>query len=405
LSGRNAKKQRKQVVQNQKTTELLRRENGFNRRKFLGYSLSALTIGSVATVIKEQTPFIIGTKKPYALKLFFLVHTGENNSNRVIKEMESAYHSGKPFKILFFENANQIDSDYEKHTLIINNKLLSAEEQYRALLSKGSTKQEALAKIRRFIDAHSVDQDQSEFSNAILAEAAIRGIKALPIESYGLDEWEEYKKESAAYQLIKEKRITLASNNADLGELMRCEIESSEVDRNYMIRRNNNVIQHIEKRFEIALKLFPSLRTERLVGNSLQALGYMGYDHSLMLPGLSAREKESGLIEVSSEKLRDKSCALSESITDSMVDYRPLTTREAYLIALEGRYLSSLLAQAGKVYNAEIADRLIERAQALTEFDLRELDKNSSKIKDPNQRGTFIVNTVLGMNFFDVNVN
>jgi len=86
---------------------------------------------------------------------------------------------------------------------------------------------------------------------------------------------------------------------------------------------------------------------------------------------------------------------------------RPYTEREAYLIALEGRYIRPVLENKNLLHaissepdGKNIGKRLIGNALGLSQQQIEDLDKKSLNVSDISERWAFILNQVIGSDVF-----
>jgi mRNA-degrading endonuclease HigB of HigAB toxin-antitoxin module len=412
LSGKSSKKLRREAE------ESLRRKDGEKvdgylkgmlRGRFLKYAFvtTALALGGVEMF--ELRPFITGSKPYYDLTLVLLEHAGENNAIRFLNEMDSAKESGHPYKILFTEAATQPSSTYEVNVLEDYKNHSVVREKYLSLLDNGYPKIQAEIISRKMlsdmIDPKSggpayekLTEQEKIFNERVLMGAIARGLKVLPLESRSADQIENVGK---AYERFNEIGKNLHEFGSDLSLHDLVPYYSAALKENFQFtaHRNQEIDNEIGNRFRQAVKIFPRLWLERLKGTQLRAIAFIGLSHGKFF----SKHKDVDI----SQKQYDSPTPISTSIMPSPRDADSLTEMELYLIALEDRYLKTLFADPQSVQHVlpsqdskAIIKRLIDNTLDLTEAQIKELDKNSSKIKDTGERWAFILNQLLGEELF-----
>ncbi len=400
MSGRGSRRQRRQEDRN-KQKELLRQDESKNENpsssfakrifngKVLKYTIAATLALAGSELAREQLKSTTPSKPDYSLELVLLAHDGRGNALNLINEMDRAIQNGEPFKIMFTESAGQTASNFEIYDHINGEFSIEIKNKYNALQKLGYTPKQAEALLQKS-DLPKMDR----FSAIVFIGAAIRDIKMLPIESYTESEAEKQLKDiKRGSELVREKKNVLYKSNPTLKELMLVQKEEESILIDDDISRNHEVSNGIVKRFDDALKRFPYLRSEQSKGRPLRAIGWMGYAHSPIFYELDHSNKK---ISIEIKKYHDYRFPITERIIDEMTYKRELTEREAYLIAIEKRYIVPTIQQlSAQGIDNPINQSVIDGLMGLTQAQLEDLDEKSSKISDPKLRTQFILKQLL----------
>jgi hypothetical protein len=362
------------------------------RRKALTYALIGTTVLG-GWFVYEQLPFWTGTKKAYSMELIFLGHNSSKSAMYLLNEIDQASKSGKPFKVLFVENAGLSTSDYKNFVETLNFGLSKVKREYFERLQQGFSKQKAEEVCIKLVRQEIVGANNSENNEFIVTlafGAAIRGLVVLPIEVHSVEEAQEVNRDSIISNTILARRRELIMRNAPLKEFMLdCKRLNDLVIREYEFR-NAEIVKGLDTRFDDAIKFFPSLGWERLKGSDLRAIGFMGVQH--YLPIRNAYPYKTSRVDFHPEHH-----TYNYSLTDIIHSNRqpgPLTEREAYLIAIDKLFLAHLnFEKLSQVY-PKFGETLIENAMGLTVEELRRIDTESSAILDFDAKGRFILNAI-----------
>ncbi|MGD0728992.1 MAG: hypothetical protein ABR981_02860 [Candidatus Micrarchaeaceae archaeon] len=408
MSGKSARRQRRKEVRKAEK-ELLRKEKGkdktipgggFFRNKVLAYTLAGtLALGSLE-IAREQLPFFTGKKPKYDLTLVLIEHAGEDNAKILLDKVDKAQNDGRPYKIFFLESANQQSSTYRRDAIAYNKFCSEIRTNYLSLIDKGYTpyNAESIVEKKIFQETNNAEAEK-RFFKVLSAGLAIRGIKVLFLESRNATEIAEDTMAMNKYLSI-DKEMHKVGSTLSLKELTVFYNQKHAEEIKYTERRNNEINADLENRFEEAASIFPELNFERLKGNQLRAIGFMGFSHGRFL----STHKD---ISIRMEEYESSSRPISEKIALDMTYPRPYTEREAYLIALEGRYIRPVLENKNLLHaissepdGKNIGKRLIGNALGLSQQQIEDLDKKSLNVSDISERWAFILNQVIGSDVF-----
>jgi hypothetical protein len=368
---------------------------GSLRRRSLAYALAgglALFGGEVA---REQIPFWVGAKKEYSMELVFLLHNSGEGADQVMNEVDLSAGRGRPIRLLFLEEATSKESDYEKAVKEVNGLIEEYRDRYDMFVENGLKPKDAKKRIEQELDVKTSHRTEA-FVKGIIVGAAVRGLIVLPIEAYSDADSERMKDFGNYLGSMQKKWEELCNRDAPLGELAAFKMKEQEGTVGYMKIRNENVAKNIRRRFEVALKLFPSLRMERLEGSELCGIGCMGLGHRTLFYEFGNLGSED--LEVSMKEFCDPK-ELSLRVDTALYTTRPFTKREGYLSAAGYRY-HSLIKSLAQASPAE-AERGVAHAFTLSEAELDRISAESAKMADGNKRAAFILNGLMGAPYFN----
>lgn len=365
-------------------------------KRVLTYSLvGALALGS--WLAYERLPSLLGMKPHYSLELVFLNHGNTNSAESFVEEIDTAERAGRPFNIMFAENAGQRDTDYMEAVLSMNKKFSIIRGNYLLLLKKGYSEKEAEAKVRTMTHIRTGDTAEETFLQYVFTAAGAHGLKILPLESItgsNIKRYNDVYNHNRAIRKDVEKRI---SANRTLEEVAQGELALEEDFLKLNDSRNIQVVAGLPERFSQALSAFPELRSETAKGKQLRAIGYMGYEHS---PFFYNQKQSNGKIDLKLERVKDSQHPILERIVDTMATPRQFTRREALLIALEELYVGRAVEYLSENGHSELARKLTDNSLALSERQLEKIDQESAAVKDPKERAAFVLNLVIGSQYF-----
>jgi hypothetical protein len=398
--------------------ELLRKDNkkGENlygsflrnmlKSKILRYTFAtALALGSFE-VAREQIPLIRGTKPKYDLTLVLLEHDGESNAKRLFDEVDFEAENGRPYKIFFSEASTQLSSTYVEDVIGDDKYSSKIRNDYRSLLDSGYSKSQAEMRILQISKPYLIStadrelvESEKEFYARLIVCAAVRGIKILPLESRSQAEVERDVAALSRYEEVND-RLHKNGPNLSLKELIPFYLEEQKDRLDYTTNRNYEINQNIERRFDQALEIFPELRIERLKGNQLRAIGFIGYAHGRFLSphrNINIKEEEYEITDPIGAKI----------LRNTLPTQRPYTKRESYIVALDDRYISPVLNHIDLFQQwlppekiQGLPKRLVDGTLNLTEAQLEDIDKGSLKISTSGERWAYILNQIIGEDIF-----
>jgi hypothetical protein len=315
----------------------------------------------------------------------------------LLDEIDTAKKQGKEYDILLDENAIELDKTYESRAIDTNRKLSEGYSYYLSLVNKGYP--EYLIDQQMIEFAKNIERDpegEKEYTDFLLtinAGLAERNIKKIPLESHSAKEIAEI---DEATKRIDALRKEIYSRPPTLRELADYQAGYARFLLESTIKRNREIRDNIGERFSQAKKLFPQLR-----GKKIRGLGYIGYQHGRF-------PVDNDMVNVTVEQYHSAAEAISENIHSQIAYPRPYTRRESYLIAIQERFLSPLVAQMPSLSKwldskgyGNLPDVLTERALNMTEEQLDQINDSASRIKDVNEQYAFVLNQILGTNLFD----
>jgi hypothetical protein len=371
------------------------------RRNLARYSLlgtGALTIAAAGWFAGRQMPFWTGSKTEYALTVDFVNHDSIDSAQAMNSEIDAAAASGKPYSIIFYEAAAQGSSNYVSSTIGMNHYLGQARQWYNTQMASGEhTQSETEAAVVSSLHLNTGDSQSEAFGDVLFAHAVAKDIKVMPFEAYSASDQAEDKKFATTYENLKSEWNELYATNATLNQLMKFEIKNSILTLTNAIYRNHEISRHTAEKFDTAKRIFPMLRIERWVfGEQIRAIAFIGSAHSeLRIDGTDR-------LSVTNE-YNDIGHLVPSMINAGISTPRQLTEREAYLVAINNRWMSSILAEVSQDDSA-LASRMINNLMSLSLEQLRTIDDESSKIQDPYNRALYVLNSVYGEQYFGVKV-
>ncbi len=344
----------------------------------------------------EHTSFTAAT--PHcSLQLVFLNHGDTNSAERFVEEIDSAEAAGKPFSIMFAENAGQQDTHYMERVINMNRKFAVIRNNYLTLRKWGYGEKEAEAKARTMTHISTGNPAEEAFMQYVFTAAGAHGLKLMPLESISAQALKDYDESYAHNREVRKRVDAQIKTNTTLEELAASEMELEASFLKLNDSRNAQVANGLPERFRQALDAFPELRREAAEGKELRAIGYMGYEHS---PFFYGSNLTNGTVSLVPERIKDDQFPIMERIIDSMASPRQFTKREALLIALQEMYVGPAVKYLGANGRAQTGQTLIDNAMTLGEAQLEKLDGESAAIPDPRQRAGFVLNSLLGSRYF-----
>jgi hypothetical protein len=361
------------------------------RKKTFTYALISATAVAGIWVADKQMPFWTGAKKDYSIEMVFLKHDSTEEALQLFVHIDKEKAEGHPIKVMFTEAADENRSNYERDVRYTNDKLVQIGKAYKALIAEGYPPSQAESECLSGMSG--IDQ----FNKVVCLQAAIRDIKVLPLESHSDEECKNVAIYYSYNSEMNSKWSNLVARNAPLKDLMQHQLElASGLEKLGLVSlRNQEVATNLSKRFEEAVKLFPELRLERLKGNQIRAIGWMGLQHR---PIEQLVDYSDPKVEFSTTEYIDK-FSISAGVLGAISRDRPFTEREAYLLAIDQRYVKDNIGQIIRE-DPEAAEKLVQNALKLNLPDLRLLDTESSGIANREDRGIFILNGLIGTNYF-----
>jgi hypothetical protein len=397
LSGKAAKRARRDAEKNGELRQnAVKASDNSNFMKSLlrvkAKTVSIALAGSVAAAgafwSAEQIPFWTGTERPNAVEIIYVRHSSEDKAQLVLNEIDRLNENGKQVKLIFEERARTTFDEYDHYVSAQNAMAEQIREHYNGLIKQGYSKSYA---ERECVTA--LEKQEDSFSATIDAGTAIRGIIDLPIEAYSDAEHRDLSTFNDLMNRYMDQKLTLESADAPLKQLMENDVKESMDTYKTQGFREQRIAEMLEGRFEYAKKMFPKLRSERLMGHQLFAVAYIGEAHQTLEKKIDRSDTR---LEVSDKVLEPNS--ILGRISAMRASEQPLTKKEAYLLVVQERYfddLSTLEKMNPNLYKTGIGN-----AFKLTEDQLETIADESEKISDHKARGAYILNSVLDINFF-----
>jgi hypothetical protein len=358
-----------------------------NTRNRIGIYLAigTLAAGGIALTSEKQVESENLAPK-YSLEMVFLIHTGSENADIFIKEIDSAKEKGKPYDIIFAEN---YESEESMDWVTLNKKMETIRSSYEDKLSQGLSPQAS----EDYTLAHT-SMSSNEFHHKILIHAAINGIIFLPIEVYNKARQAQILDTgNLTPEFTRQVQSLMDDQNPTLGEVkdafQKYFTSFSEVNS----VREKNIVTGIQTRFDTALNQFPQLKEKRSKGETITAISYMGSAHRHIFSEIS-QTNDQILFEPPKIYRGEESKLLGVSILDSTMTGGVPDERKCYLAALGVFGVDNLIAVSEKA-SPELATKISKAAMSITEEELVDLDKQTSTISDKKFRREYVLNYVV----------
>ncbi len=389
---------RRERLRQERKKEMLRQEEVArqSRRRFLRIGLGTAAAVGLGSFGYSIFPDIAKNRRTYNLRMIFLDHNSIQDAARLLRHIDEEKAKGRPVGVLFIEN-RVISSNYDSFA-VRQNKVLSAIHQiYSNLLRSGTNPQKALKEAGSYLDLNLKNQIGSMssrnsglgFLGFLYLGAAIRGLKIMPAEAYPKIEYDLITADSAAYN----KSIAEFVDNvrsATLGRLMELEKERENIALRVKRARDMNVENNIKERLEDAVRIFPELGN----GTAVNAVLCMGFEHELIYETMKRRRL--GNLAVSMELYPLKYEIFPTGVHNF---YRPFTTREAYLVAIEELGFAYEMKRLS-ASRPDMVGVAVRHALSMTEAQLQQLDRNSSRVQNYSERFRLIMRTAMGTEAF-----
>lgn len=353
---------------------------------------SALAFGSIR-MAQKQIPFITHAKPVYSMKVAFLTHNTNKHANQMLADMDLASKKGKPVKLLFIELAGARSKTYMRDVKALDSDLVSTKNKFTALVKRGVSKETAFEECKKSLGKARKMND--EFLISLFTGAAIRGVKVLPIEEYSEREFVQMNEMSKKIMRSESEWERLCNSNATLGELVQNEMKKTKMANDLQKLRNKRIAEGMEKRLDLAVKIFPQLKLERLKGKEINAMGNLGLWHNKMYFDFNHANKR---VRMDRELYLDK-YALAERIMSQGKTAEEMTKKDYYMLVIGLRYFDPNVKTIAQT-NSKLAEEFLNRALNTSEEKYVEIDRESAKISDPTKRGKFVMNSIIGSRFF-----
>jgi hypothetical protein len=369
-----------------------------------GAAVAALAAGGL--FVWEQMPYWTGAKPRYAVEMVFLNHDNPEHGVRLGKEMEAAASSGKPFELMFCDQPGEKSSQYDSDVRNANADLAKRREAYMKLRKGGWS--EGYAEVEVLKDGRMSYKDPSRsdlegqvgFMNIAFTKAAELGVDVLPIESYSDSKAAELYRVAVQEGGVNE-RILQLGRDSTLGDMKGCVMELGEANR-YIFYRNEQIARSMEDRLDRAVRLFPKLWLDELEGKQIRAIAWLGNGH---VPGqlmeMLQRNDADKRVEFTGQYWADEHMLnVYDTVMTQMGKPRQFTELEAFQIAIELKWIGSAEVELGVSGNSLVARRLVDNTLSMTLDQCIDLDKQTSMLKDPQEKIAFALNTIYGENVF-----
>jgi hypothetical protein len=354
------------------------------KSKVLACTLAAVTlIGSFELAKEHNLIHVSDTGPKYFLNVVFLEHTGVDHATKVLNEIDLAAKQGKPYKIMFMEDAFSKSSNYEEKAVADNNLFKSINDHYISLLNSGLSPKEAEQRCR--ID---VNINTDDFRKTLIIGCAIRGIKFMAIEAHS----EEGSKKSVGFVSDlnapgKPSLQDLLSNNVPLNILAQYNLDVDKQTVESTILRDHDIVSGLSKRFDQAIKLFPELGTAQEV----RAIGLLGIAHEPIYYEFDHSNKR---LSFTKEEYVDWDSILQRVFVENQKDdTKPITMRQAELISIDQIWSMPQMTQL-KATNPTIVMKAINEIMKMRQDQLEQLDCES-KETNVNDRGRYLLRGVV----------
>ncbi len=352
----------------------------------------ALVFGA-ARMAQKQIPFITHAKPVYSMKVAFLTHNTSKHANQMLAEMDLASKKGKPVKLLFIELAGARSKTYAQDVKSLDSDLVSARNKFTALTKKGVSKEIAFEECKKSLgQARKMTDD---FLISLFTGAAIRGVKVLPIEEYSEREFVQMNEMSKRIMQSESEWERLCNSNATLGELVQNEMKKNKMANDLQKLRNKRIAEGMEKRLDLAVNIFPQLKLERLKGKEINVMGNLGLWHNKMYFDFNHANKR---VRMDRELYLDK-YALAERVMSQGKTAEEMTKKDYYMLVIGLRYFDPNIKTLAQK-DPKLAKEILNRALNASEEMYIEMDRESAKIKNPVERGKFVMNSIIGSRFF-----
>lgn len=364
------------------------------------------TLAAAGLFVWEQLPYWTGAKPRYELEMVFLNHDNPEHGVRLGKEMEAAAAAGKPFQLMFCDQPGEKSSQYDSDVRNANANLAKRREAYMRLIKGGWS--EGYAEVEALKDGRMSYKDpnrsdlvgQVGFMNIAFTKAAELGVDVLPIESYSDSRAAELYKVAVREEGVNDKILKLGKDST-LGDIKGCVMELGESNGD-IFYRNDQIAKTIEGRLDRAMRLFPKLWLEELEGKQIRAIAWLGNGH---VPGQLMEMLQSSdadkRVEFTGQYWADEHMLnVYNTVMTQMGKPRQFTELEAFQIAIELKWIGSAEVSLGVSGNSLVARRLVDNTLSMTLNQCIDLDKQTSALKDPQEKIAFALNTIYGENVF-----
>jgi hypothetical protein len=348
-----------------------------------------------AELCREQVPFLTGAKREYHLTMTFLNHDKKVDAGRFDQELESKMASGEKPRILFMESATLPESDYVSYTLNMNLELSKLRSAYNDLVAQGMDKSQAREACLSSLNTETTLS--SAFYNDVLVTAAIHGLVVMPIEGHTKAECDAVVAAEARIDAGIKKFEELRASDATLNQLADVQSEIHETVIEIQKTRDDEIIRGLDSRFALATKLFPMLRLERLRGNELYAVGFMGQSH---MPVYSRFNRSDPKLRFDQETYNDGGSI--QDVLNTQDGERSLTRKEALLSAIDFIYFMPGSKELIKIGRQDIVNQGVSNALSMPLSELEQMADATAKMPSYNQRLNYVMNRIMGQPIFHV---
>lgn len=356
--------------------------------KALACTLVAATlIGSFELAKEHDLIHFSDTGPKYSLNVVFLEHTGADHATKVLDEIDLAAKQGKPYKIMFMEDAYSKSSNYEEKAVADNNLFEAINDHYVSLLNSGLSQKEAEQKCR--VD---VQINTDDFRKTLIIGCAIRRIKFMAIEAHS----EEGSKISTGFVSDlnapgKPGLQDLLSNNVPLKVLAKYNLDVDKQTMGSTIFRDHDIVSGLNQRFDQAIKLFPELGTE----HEVRAMGVLGIAHEPIYYEFDHSNKR---LSFTKEEYVDWDSILQRVFVENQKDdTKPITMRQAELISIDQIWSMPATAEL-KATNSAIVTKAINKIMTISQEQLEQLDSKAPK-SNIDDRGRFLLRSIVDTNY------
>jgi hypothetical protein len=374
------------------------------KAKTLGYALAGTIAVAGALWTADRIPFLAGTRTKYNLTITFLNHDKTSDGAKFSGEISDRIKRGENIKIVFVESANLRETDYERYTLSLNESLSTGRNMYRSMLNRGMSQAQA---DRECLSRMATTTDLAAgFMRQLYLTAIKYDLVVMPIEGHTRIEVEQVNLAEAFIGKMVGRWDSLVKSNASLHDLMLNMKQLNDglirIYNGIQATRNKEIAQGIEGRFVEAERLFPQLRRQELKEHELNAIGYLGLNHTDVVRKFNPSNHK---LRIRAEEYDETGPNSNDSIAARLKinvsnPDGTMSERTAYLAAIDRMWFISGMAELDKIGRHDIVEVGIGNALKMTTEQLEELDRQSSAISDPNHRLNFVLNRIIGMDIF-----
>ncbi len=271
------------------TGEITRRE--FLVRGAIGIAaLGATALGS-EYIARHKIPYWAGAEHRENLSLAFVSHEKKSDAKALVDAMVNARKKGKPYHLLFFENAIGLrESEMSKVRDETIRGAKKIRDEYNRMLAAGIPHETILARLQPVVKSL-FDRPISDFNTEIILQCALNNIRMLPVEYYSREDSRRLSEFSKTVEQLMKDREEIIKRGRDLLELQKHEMRFGENMSWVSSLREKRIGELIEsgELFRTAKELYPELGKEK----EIRAIGFLGGSHREVYQKLIGKKNKS----------------------------------------------------------------------------------------------------------------